>query len=671
MTINLLIDMVWSMGNNIFLLLSTAFLYSFRITIFERKKQLFKVVNGVIIGIIAIFIMKNPFVSSSGIIFDTRTILLALTVIYFSNTTGIIAGVIAASYRLYLGGEGAIIGALVIGLSLIVGFIWKFMSKKYKYKNKFNNKFIEYYLLGLFVNGISLSLILFIPGRFYEMLPMTIMAIIIFPFITILLGVILDIQKERIEDSEIQRTIKLFIDSSIDAKQTLSIYKIDDKYRYISFNLFHKEKMKNLLNSNIEIGQNHLDAISDEKLRKKAKEVLDRALKGHKIEAEGNAFPVTKQIFKYYFLPVYENDKQISVAVFSYDITEQKEYEESILKLSYYDVLTNLPNRRFFQEEIDKFNQNTERILVVIFDINGLKLINDTFGHESGDEFIILVANELQKVIKERGRVFRIGGDEFACLIPTQDRNLTENIVKEIEDHFKNKKYRGVNVSVSCGTSFKDYNDDLKETIIESEQKMYNHKLNEKLSRENTFIEAMLKAMQEKYPKYVKHANNVKNISVKTGEELKMTSYEINLLEIIASLHDIGKIAIDDQILNKKEKLTDDEWKQIKKHPEIGYRIMSSSPQHVQIAEDILSHHERYDGKGYPRGLKGNDIPLRARIIAVANSYDAMISNRPYRKALTKEEALEEIISNKGTQFDPKIVDIFLKIIEKEEVIDK
>ncbi|MFA6692517.1 MAG: HD domain-containing phosphohydrolase, partial [Acholeplasmataceae bacterium] len=142
-----------------------------------------------------------------------------------------------------------------------------------------------------------------------------------------------------------------------------------------------------------------------------------------------------------------------------------------------------------------------------------------------------------------------------------------------------------------------------------------------------------------------------------------------NMLKAISVLHDIGKIAIDDQILNKPGKLNNEEWENIKRHPEIGYRILSSSPEYIQIAEDILYHHERYDGKGYPRGLKGEEIPIRARIITIADSFDAMISDRPYRKALSKQEALNEIKKCAGTQFDPKIAELFIELFQEERIV--
>jgi HD-GYP domain-containing protein (c-di-GMP phosphodiesterase class II) len=153
----------------------------------------------------------------------------------------------------------------------------------------------------------------------------------------------------------------------------------------------------------------------------------------------------------------------------------------------------------------------------------------------------------------------------------------------------------------------------------------------------------------------------------KIGRKLNLSQKNLGELELFCLLHDIGKVVIDDRILKKDTALTNEEWKQMKRHPEVGYKIASSSPELASVANFILSHHERWDGSGYPRRLMGEEIPMLSRILAVVDAYDAMVNDRFYRKALSKEEAMQEIINNAGTQFDPQIVDIFKEIMKEDQ----
>ncbi|MFL0267662.1 HD-GYP domain-containing protein [Candidatus Clostridium radicumherbarum] len=176
-----------------------------------------------------------------------------------------------------------------------------------------------------------------------------------------------------------------------------------------------------------------------------------------------------------------------------------------------------------------------------------------------------------------------------------------------------------------------------------------------------SIINIILCILQEKDSRVEKHSKRVSKLCEMLGEAMGLAEVEIKQLEICGLLHDIGKIAIDDNILNKPERLTEKEWNEVKKHPGIAFRILSSSPEMKEIAKGVLSHHERYDGLGYPKGLKQDEIPLMSRIIAVADSFDAMTSERVYKKPLQKDAAIKELIKNKGTQFDPYIVDKFVE----------
>ena len=197
---------------------------------------------------------------------------------------------------------------------------------------------------------------------------------------------------------------------------------------------------------------------------------------------------------------------------------------------------------------------------------------------------------------------------------------------------------------------------------------MYKNKLKYgKLMRSQT-IELLLKNIKLKYDNEQIHIERVSQYCVNIAKEMSFTKSEIEKINTAAGLHDIGKITISPEILNKPGRLTRDEYEIIKKHPETGYQILKSVDEYASLAIDVLYHHERIDGKGYPEGLKGEEIPLVARIIAVADAYEAMTAKRPYHIPKTKEEAMDELVRCSGTQFDPEIVSVFLnKVMEKTD----
>jgi HD-GYP domain-containing protein (c-di-GMP phosphodiesterase class II) len=155
-------------------------------------------------------------------------------------------------------------------------------------------------------------------------------------------------------------------------------------------------------------------------------------------------------------------------------------------------------------------------------------------------------------------------------------------------------------------------------------------------------------------------------LSRKLGEAVGLPERIVDEIELVSTLHDIGKISIDEKILNKPDKLSDEEWREIKKHPEVGFRIANATPELRHLSEYILCHHERWDGKGYPQGLSGEDIPLISRIISITDAFDAMTQDRAYRKAMTQDRAVEEILKNAGTQFDPQLVKTFVEHVLSE-----
>ncbi|MBK5261901.1 MAG: transporter substrate-binding domain-containing protein [Peptostreptococcaceae bacterium] len=345
------------------------------------------------------------------------------------------------------------------------------------------------------------------------------------------------------------------------------------------------------------------------------------------------------------------------------DISERKRNEEEVLYLGYHDQLTDLYNRRFYEEEISRLDvKRNLPLTVAIGDVNGLKLINDSFGHGMGDDLLLKVAEVLKCNCRADDIISRFGGDEFAILLPITDYREAEMVVNRIKDKLLKQNINGINISISFGIKTKvDENENILDIMKSSEDDMYRHKLYESSSMRSKTIDLIMNTLYEKNHREMLHSKRVSKICENIATKMNMNIEVINQVRIAGLVHDIGKIGIDERILNSRQKLGDAEWEEIKKHSEIGYRILSSVNEFSEIAEFVLQHQEKWDGTGYPKGLKGEQISIEARIIAVADAYDAMTSERSYGKILSDEEASKEIIRCSGKQFDPEIAKAFLE----------
>ena len=348
------------------------------------------------------------------------------------------------------------------------------------------------------------------------------------------------------------------------------------------------------------------------------------------------------------------------------DITESKEQNEKIEYLSLHDHLTGLYNRRYFEAELKRLD--TERnlpITVIMGDVNGLKLINDTFGHEAGDELLVNAAQMIREVCRKDEIIARTGGDECGILLPNTDGSEAERLIDRIQQSLKKMKVKGMEISVSFGYGTKtDEGENMASVLKKAEDQMYANKLVDGPSMRGQAVEKIIEMIRDKSPGEEIHAKRVSELCVTIGEALGMKKDKINELNTLGLLHDIGKSAISDKILNKPGPLNEEEYTEIRRHPEIGYRILSITTEFSEIAHFVLAHHERWDGKGYPKGLEGEEIPLQSRICSIANAYEVMTRDQPYRSAMPIEAVLEELKNNAGTQFDPELVKVFIRTVK-------
>jgi len=355
------------------------------------------------------------------------------------------------------------------------------------------------------------------------------------------------------------------------------------------------------------------------------------------------------------------------------DITERKKYEDKIKYLSFHDNLTGLYNRTYFEEELARLDTVRQLpISIVTGDLNGLKLINDTFGHEEGDELLRRSAKLLESCCRADDIIARWGGDEFSILLPKTTGKEANEFINRIKKECLKTSNNKIPLSISLGFSTKVSPDqNIQEIIRKADDYMYRHKLLEIESTSKSVISIIERAMFERSDETEKHTIRVKDLSLSIGRTLGLKASSMEELALLASLHDIGKIAIPESILKEKSPLTGEDWKIIKKHSEIGCNIAHASIHLALLADNILSHHERWDGTGYPRGLKATAIPIASRIVSIVDAYDVMTHNRPYRKAISKIEAIREIKRCSGTQFDSEIVSKFTEIIKKGNPVGK
>ena len=351
------------------------------------------------------------------------------------------------------------------------------------------------------------------------------------------------------------------------------------------------------------------------------------------------------------------------------DITNRKKNEEAVLYLSYHDQLTGLYNRRFYEEELLRLDTPRNLpIALIMADVNGLKLINDAYGHQMGDKVLKEFAEILKKECRHDEIASRVGGDEFVVLFSHTDRQSVERIVKRLNVAVAKVQIDHTILSVSMGFALKeDPHDDLNDVFKRAEDAMYQHKLIISPSIKRATIDLIVNSIYERNHQEVIHSQLVSDYCQALARTLDFDTEAVNQVGLAGLRHDIGEIAIDEAILTKSEKLSESEWAEIKRHPEIGYHILRSVNELAEIAKFVLEHHERWDGQGYPKGLKADEISLQGRIIAIADAYCTMTTERPYCRALTEAEAIKEIKKCAGLQFDENLARLFVEKVLQQE----
>lgn len=337
------------------------------------------------------------------------------------------------------------------------------------------------------------------------------------------------------------------------------------------------------------------------------------------------------------------------------DITELIKHQNEIEYLSFHDQLTGLYNRHYFEAEVKRIN--TERnmpLSIIMIDVNGLKMTNDAFGHQKGDELLKCVSKLLIQACRSDDIIARMGGDEFVILLPKTSHDEIEKLVARIQTTIEKYIHQEFLVSIAIGYETKiSASQPLHDVLIKAEEKMYKMKINNAQRIRKEYIDLIKSYLFEKCPTEKLHSDHVRSLVIQLGRAMNLDKEDIRTIELAAVLHDVGKITLVEELQNCEKEILVFEVSMMKRHLETGYHILKSVDEYIAVAEIVLSHHEFWDGSGYPRGLSGKDIPLGARILRVAEKYDRMtqFSNIPHK------EAMAELCEYAGSRYDEKVVE--------------
>lgn len=477
-------------------------------------------------------------------------------------------------------------------------------------------------------------------------------------------GIVQDItDRKKIEDTlrRNEYEFRTLVDNSPDM-----VFRLNRQLEYVFVNpAFEKitglTQERSIGRSNDQLGMSRREV---EFWRSTLQEVIENG-REKAVEFDISSF-FGKRFFSVRIVPEFERSGLVeTILVIAHDITERRRAEERIRYISFHDEVTGLFNRAFFEEELRRLD--TERdmpISIIMGDVDNLKLTNDVFGHEEGDKLLKVIADGIRSACRKDDIAARWGGDEFTVILPRTDHAAVVEICDRIGQITRASKGTVLRPSVAIGMAVKDNrNQNIYAIIRRAEQRMYDHKLARARENKNAVLSALRNRIKERTAQIDAHIGRSHELARRFGAKLGLSEDQTKDLSMLIELHDIGNVVVPGDILAKPGKLNDEEWNIIKKHSEAGFKITKTFADTVRISDEIFSHGEHWDGSGYPRGLRGKDIPYLVRIFLIIDAYDAMTHFRPYAHPLTHEEALQEIRRNAGKQFDPELADIFISML--------
>lgn len=656
---------------NISLLLSLSVLYFLYSQKTEQKVTYIELVTGLIISSFGIILMKCAYETFPALALDSRSLFLACTAMFFGWVPTLFALVTMGLYAFMQGGEGRTAIVFMLLTSSAIGLLWRTLRAE-KYRKKEQLHHFEFLFVGFAIHIFMIASLLFIPKDMaYPILRANALPVLVlYPFATDLLGNLFlaiymrNSMQARLESSEYRfKTIfnQAPVGITVTDPETGKRLAMNSEYTRI-MGRSEEDLLKNDWMSITHPDDYPLDLakIQDFKAGKITSYSHDKRF----LRGDGTYVWTTVLISSLR----QENGAQPMTLCMVTDISERKAVEERIAHANSTDSLTGLHNRTHFNTYVNQIGDSLQSpFTIAIGDINGLYLVNNSISHDAGDALIKELASILQSNLRPGDYCARIGGDEFILLFPGTTSEKVIAIEEAIQNQFASSSSNYLKRTISFGLeTLQDSSDTLQQMLKRAEVQLNRAKLFQALSIRNNVIDTIINTLHEKNKREELHSRRVSEYCELIGKALGLAESEIIELKTLGLLHDIGKIGIEEHILNKPGKLTDSEWQEIKSHPEIGFRILSSVPEMNDLAGYVLAHHERLDGNGYPRGLKGSEIPLQSRIVAIADSYDAMTGERTYKPSMTSNEALAELEKHAGTQFDRALATLFIRQMQKQ-----
>lgn len=565
--------------------------------------------------------------------------------LYYEPTTG--NELINVSDLLHSGGAFMYIhvvwNLIVLALSLVV-VLYKIFKTNWIYRNQY----ITMFVVGLI--GASVSLFLSFTNSSFDLSKYVVSFVEIWFYFYLFhykKAFTMRLTRKAAFD-EIENAIVVFddLDKLIDYNEAARGYfGLDDSYiREYSFESFFAERL------NLDIP----DATSDRK---------DQYLE---FNNGGTIFRITyRRIFD-------SKGNLVAKLVICVDVTEVKQATEKIEMMQKYDEKTGFYNREGFFNKLRELEaQRILPVTICVYNTNGLKLFNDLYGPDKGDKALKHIADVVKEIVPQDTFIARFDGDDTALIFTDRKEQEIMDMMETIKKKIVNNPFdKEGTLTIEFGIfTNRIVGGSLIEAYKIARNSMIKKKMLESESSKSALLNALMAAISQRDIETHNHEERSKEIARVLAKEMNLSYAETGELELLAVLHDIGKITIAERILHKPGPLDEDEWSLMRKHSEKGYYIAKASPELSSIAMGILCHHERWDGKGYPNGFKGEQIPLIARIVSVIDSFDVMTHDRPYKKAMPVEDAVKELKACKGTQFDPNVVDCFVNAINSGKII--